>query len=96
MTSINVLAAKRRRARHFCIQALYQWSMTGATASSIETEFRTDNDFTNVDTEYFNEMLVGIIRRSDELDGIFLPFWTVSLMCSIASTQFTPTRRLSC
>ncbi|MGB0323864.1 MAG: transcription antitermination factor NusB, partial [Luminiphilus sp.] len=74
MTSINVLAAQRRRARHFCIQALYQWSMTGATASSIEAEFRTDNDFTNVDTEYFNEMLVGITRRADELDGIFSPF----------------------
>lgn len=74
MTSINVLAAQRRRARHFCVQALYQWSMTGATPSSIEAEFRTDNDFSNVDNEYFNELLVGITQRAEELDGVFVPY----------------------
>lgn len=74
MTSINVLAAQRRRARHFCIQALYQWSMTGATPASIEAEFRTDNDFTNVDVEYFNELLVGIVEHSLDLDALYVPF----------------------
>lgn len=73
MTAINVLAAHRRRARHFCVQALYQWSMTGATPSSIEAEFRTDNDFSNVDTEYFNELLVGITQRAEALDELFVP-----------------------
>ena len=73
MTAINVLAAQRRRARHFCVQALYQWSMTGATPSSIEAEFRTDNDFSNVDTDYFNELLVGITQRADALDELFVP-----------------------
>jgi len=73
MTAINVLAAQRRRARHFCVQALYQWSMTGAPPSSIEAEFRTDNDFSNVDTEYFNELLVGITQRAEALDALFLP-----------------------
>ena len=73
MTAINLLAAQRRRARHFCVQALYQWSMTGATPSSIEAEFRTDNDFSNVDTEYFNELLMGITQRVEALDELFLP-----------------------
>ena len=73
MTAINVLAAQRRRARHFCVQALYQWSMTGATPSSIEAEFRADNDFSNVDTEYFNELLVGITQRTEALDKLFVP-----------------------
>ena len=73
MTAINLLAAQRRRARHFCVQALYQWSMTGATPSSIEAEFHTDNDFSNVDTEYFNELLVGITQRAEALDELFLP-----------------------
>ena len=73
MTAINGLAAQRRRARHFCVQALYQWSMTGATPSSIEAEFRTDNDFSNVDTEYFNELLVGITQRAEALDELFVP-----------------------
>ena len=74
MTAINVLAAQRQRARHFCVQALYQWSMTGATPFSIEAEFRTDNDFSNVDIEYFNELLVGITERAEELDALFVPF----------------------
>ena len=74
MTAINVLAAQRRRARHFCVQALYQWSMTGATPFSIEAEFRTDNDFSNVYIEYFNELLVGITDRAEELDALFVPF----------------------
>ena len=47
--------------------------MTGATPSSIEAEFRTDNDFSNVDTEYFNELLVGITQRAEALDELFVP-----------------------
>lgn len=74
MTAINVVAAQRRRARHYCVQALYQWSMTGATPSSIEAEFRTDNDFSNVDSQYFNDILVGITQRADELDALFSPY----------------------
>ena len=78
MTAINVLAAQRRRARHFCVQALYQWSMTGATPSSIEAEFRTDNDFSNVDTEYFNELLVGITQAQRRLMSYLFPIWIVN------------------
>ena len=71
MSSINVLAAKRRRARHYGIQALYQWSMTGATPHAIEAEFRTDNDFSNVDLEYFSDLLGGVIASADHLDEAF-------------------------
>ena len=71
MSSINVLAAQRRRARHYGIQALYQWSMTGATPHAIEAEFRTDNDFSNVDQEYFSDLLGGIIGSADYLDQAF-------------------------
>ena len=71
MSSINVLAAQRRRARHYRIQALYQWSMTGATPHAIEAEFRTDNDFSNVDQEYFSDLLGGIIGSADYLDQAF-------------------------
>ena len=71
MSSINVLAAQRRRARHYGIQALYQWSMTGATPHAIEAEFRTDNDFSNVDLEYFSDLLGGVIASADHLDEAF-------------------------
>ena len=49
MSSVNALAAQRRRARHFALQGLYQWSMTRANLAEIEAEFRIDNDFSHVD-----------------------------------------------
>ena len=68
MSSINVLAAQRRRARHYGIQALYQWSMTGATPHAIEAEFRTDNDFSNVDQEYVAYKLVENAKKDVDRD----------------------------
>lgn len=67
----NPLAAQRRKARHYAMQALYQWYMTGAPLNAIEAEFRTDYDFSPVDLEYFQAMLHGVPAQVDELDGSF-------------------------
>ena len=50
----NALAAQRRKARHFGLQALYQWTLSGASATDIEAEFRVDNDFQHTDGDYFS------------------------------------------
>lgn len=71
MPKVNPLAAQRRRARHYALQALYQWTMTRAPLSEIEAEFRVDNDFSHVDGEYFNALLTGVTQHSDELDTQF-------------------------
>ena len=68
MSEVNALAAQRRRARHFALQGLYQWSMTGAALAEIEAEFRVDNDFTHVDGEYYRDLLTGVVRNADDLD----------------------------
>ncbi|MEE4147116.1 MAG: N utilization substance protein B, partial [Halieaceae bacterium] len=34
----NTLAAERRKARHYGMQALYQWHMAGASLAAIEAE----------------------------------------------------------
>jgi N utilization substance protein B len=39
--------------------------------SQIEAEFRTDNDFAKVDTEYFSEVFYAIPKMVDELDKQF-------------------------
>ena len=74
MTAINVLAAQRRRARHFlrpsALPVVYDW---GKHRLRLRRNFRTDNDFSNVDTEYFNELLVGITQRAEALDELFVP-----------------------
>ncbi len=69
----NTLAAERRKARHYGMQALYQWHMAGADVSDIEAEFRADYDFTHVDLAYFQALLHGIPACVDELDEALAP-----------------------
>ncbi len=69
----NTLAAERRKARHYGMQALYQWHMAGAPVSDIEAEFRTDYDFAHVDLEYFQALLHEIPGCVDELDATMAP-----------------------
>ena len=69
----NSLAAERRKARHYGMQALYQWHMAGAAVSDIEAEFRTDYDFSHVDLEYFQSLLHKIPACLDELDEALEP-----------------------
>ena len=73
MPQPNALAAQRRKARHYGLQALYQWSMAGSTLSDIEAEFRTDNDFRHTDGEYFTALLKGVASDVDALETLFSP-----------------------
>lgn len=69
--SVNV--AGRQKARHYAVQAMYQWILAGAPANEIEAEYRADNDMSAVDVEYFHDVLSGTIRQCSELDAIFTP-----------------------
>jgi N utilization substance protein B len=72
-TGRNTLAAERRKARHYGMQALYQWHMAGASVSDIEAEFREEYDFSHVDLEYFQALLHGVPGCVDELEAVFSP-----------------------
>jgi len=61
--------AARRKARRFAVQAIYQWQLAGANLAAIEAEFRTDNDMSKVDLEYFHDILHGVPREKSELDA---------------------------
>ena len=50
-------AIMRCKARHYGMQALYQWHMADANLNTIEAEFRGDYDFSNVDLDYFQALL---------------------------------------
>src|SRR5210317_792977 len=69
----NTLAAERRKARHYGMQALYQWYMAGAALSDIEAEFLADYDFSHVDLEYFQALLHEIPGCVDELEATLEP-----------------------
>lgn len=68
---MSVSPAARRKARHYAMQALYQWQMTGAAINQIETEFHTDNDMSKVDVAYFRELVHGVPKHLTELEEAF-------------------------
>jgi N utilization substance protein B len=70
----NPMAAKRHKARHYAMQALYQWHMAGSTLSDIEGEFRADYDFDKVDGEYFHTLLHEIPAQTDTIEACFEPY----------------------
>jgi len=73
MSQPNALAAQRRKARHFGLQALYQWTLSGAALADIEAEFRVDNDFRHTDGDYFSAVLRGVTSDVDALEALFEP-----------------------
>ena len=73
MTQHKAPAAQRRKARHYGLQALYQWTLSGASPSDIEAEFRVDNDFQHTDGDYFNALLLGVITDVEALESVFEP-----------------------
>lgn len=70
----RVNPAARRKARHYGLQALYQWHMTGDPVSEIEVQFLADYDFSNVDIEYFHDIIHHIPASLQELQDAFIPF----------------------
>ena len=70
---MTVSPAKRRKARHYAMQSLYQWYMAGASLNVIEAEYKNDNDMSKVDVEYFHELLHGTAKHLSELEALFGP-----------------------
>lgn len=70
---MKVTAATRSRARHYAMQALYQWHMTSNATNTIEAEYHADNDMTKVDVEYFHDLFHGVTKETSELDSQFVP-----------------------
>ncbi|MEN9465826.1 MAG: hypothetical protein RL217_2007 [Pseudomonadota bacterium] len=65
--------AARRKARHYAVQALYQWQLAGANVAQIEAEFRADNDMSKVDVEYFHALLHGVPMEKSNIDEKIKP-----------------------
>ncbi|HEY8567916.1 transcription antitermination factor NusB [Microbulbifer sp.] len=71
---MTVTASARRKARHYAMQALYQWQMAGASLNAIEAEFHTDNDMSKTDVAYFRELLHGVAKNLDDVEGTYAQF----------------------
>jgi N utilization substance protein B len=65
--------AARRKARHYGMQALYQWQMTQYALGDIELQFLADYDFSKVDVEYFHDIIHHVPANVEELENAFTP-----------------------
>ncbi len=63
--------AARRKARHYALQALYQWLLTRDGLGDIEAQFRAAYDFDAVDLAFFHELLHQVPARLTELDALY-------------------------
>ncbi|GGO78389.1 N utilization substance protein B [Marinobacterium nitratireducens] len=68
------LTEKRRAARSYALQAIYQWQLAGQALTEIDAQFRVDNDMRDVDVQMFSELLHGVATRKSELDAAFAPY----------------------
>lgn len=71
--------SERRKARHFAVQAIYQWQMTQDNVADIEEQFKLDQDMKGVDLGYFRELLFGVAGNINKLDSTFSPFLSRNL-----------------
>ena len=62
-------AHARTRARRYCMQALYQWDLSGLDMTEIQRQFFEAEDFTNADGGYFIELLNGVKTRIESIDS---------------------------
>ena len=58
----------KQRARRFAMQAIYQWWLTQYSFAEIGKQFLAQEEMVSVDTDYFRELVQGIIEQHAFLD----------------------------
>lgn len=66
--------AARSRARRRALQALYAWQVSGTPMQGIISQFKHEQEMEVADLEYFEDLLVNIEKRREELDTALKPF----------------------
>ncbi|QJC28017.1 transcription antitermination factor NusB [Enterobacteriaceae endosymbiont of Plateumaris braccata] len=66
----------RYQARRYALQAIYSWQISKNTFSDIQYYFLNESikDLGNIDINYFNELINGVIVNSVYLDNLMKPF----------------------
>lgn len=67
-------AGARRKARHYALQALYQWQISRNPLRDIEAQFLSEYDFSQVDVDLFRELLHQVPAHLGELEQAFTPY----------------------
>ncbi len=67
------MTTSRTPARRLAVQALYQWQLAGQDVADILAQFRDTQSPTAEQEAYFGDLLRGVLKRLDELDGLLTP-----------------------
>jgi transcription antitermination protein NusB len=63
-------SSTRRRSREVALQGLYEWLVSGASAATIDSHMREQEDFGKCDSAHFDALLYGCINEAVEIDAV--------------------------
>ena len=63
----------RRKSREFALQGLYQWTLSGDDAETIQAHLREEKDYAKIDEEHFAALLQGVIAQAQTLEELLQP-----------------------
>jgi N utilization substance protein B len=69
----------RHKARRFAVQAIYQWQMSGTPIRDIQLQFLAEKNNATFDTDYFADLLNGVVEHYTQLDEQLTPFMSRSI-----------------
>ncbi|NVJ59435.1 MAG: transcription antitermination factor NusB [Gammaproteobacteria bacterium] len=70
---MSLKPSHRRKARHYAVQAIYQWQMSGNELADIENQFIETINPKKVEVPFFLELLRGTLTQLNELDETIKP-----------------------
>ena len=69
-----VTPAQRHKARHFAMQAIYQWQLTDLSPTEIEKQFLEDQPMKGTDLDYFHDLVSCVINNVHDIDIVYAPY----------------------
>ncbi|MCW8907159.1 MAG: transcription antitermination factor NusB [Sedimenticola sp.] len=68
------MSKKRSQARHYAVQAIYQWQVAGQNIKDIRNQFVAEQNQKGFELAYFESLLHGVPAHLDELDELLRPY----------------------
>jgi N utilization substance protein B len=69
----NPAKSLRHRARELALQGIYEWRLSGKSATLIENGTRAEKSLGRYDTEFFVQLLHGVIAQHETLSAQIAP-----------------------
>ena len=71
--NVKVNPSKRRKARRYAVQGLYQWQLTDNDPADVYELILADVNLNKTDVVYLEELIIQVPRHIDEIDNSLTP-----------------------